>query len=380
MPHYSDGVEAQVGDLVKGKGYNVDHEIIGKVVNVRPGESCTLTVAHVGRTARVYSELGADATSPFAPVTAEVQYEFGDTKGFVKIALLMLALGLAWCGSLCAQTVPEVDTLEVLRRGDDVAVVGEGPRSGEDEALRDALAPPADDSDKWFITVITTRSCEPCERLKADFSKAPELLAFVEAPKDGKAWAHLNIYRAEDTTQHDRLKQYKIGGYPAIIVQPPINGAWGDPGTIVFQTHGYKSAKSLQADLRAALRRYAATQPKRADKLATMKAEGGAKQRNIDPPFPPESEPLPIEPFGQIPPDDSSNAGALIARLLAVLFGGSGNWAIFALILLNTGMYAWDWYRARLAEQGKTPLLSDAQKKQITEFLEGLLNRRNASP
>jgi hypothetical protein len=32
MPHYADGTEAKIGDVVKGKGYNTKHEIIGKVV------------------------------------------------------------------------------------------------------------------------------------------------------------------------------------------------------------------------------------------------------------------------------------------------------------------------------------------------------------
>lgn len=86
MPHYADGVEARIGDVVKGHGYNVKHEIIGKVVNVRPGESCTLSVAYVGESSQMRVLYGADPVAPFAPVTADAQIEHGDTKGFVKIA------------------------------------------------------------------------------------------------------------------------------------------------------------------------------------------------------------------------------------------------------------------------------------------------------
>lgn len=48
MPHYKDGTEATIGDVVRGKGYNVLHEIVGKVVGITPGSaSCNIQVAHV---------------------------------------------------------------------------------------------------------------------------------------------------------------------------------------------------------------------------------------------------------------------------------------------------------------------------------------------
>ncbi len=89
MPHYKDGTEAKIGDLVKGTGYNVKHEIIGKVVNVRPGESCTLSVAYVGAASRVYycwdGLKNPDPSVPFCECRAEPCIEFGDTKCFEKI-------------------------------------------------------------------------------------------------------------------------------------------------------------------------------------------------------------------------------------------------------------------------------------------------------
>lgn len=60
MPHYSDGTEAKIGDIVRGTGYNVKHEIIGKVVNVRPGESCTLSIAHVGAKTSVHATINPE--------------------------------------------------------------------------------------------------------------------------------------------------------------------------------------------------------------------------------------------------------------------------------------------------------------------------------
>jgi hypothetical protein len=52
MPHYSDGTEAKIGDLVVGSGYNVKRPngspatIAGTVVDITPGaNSCNIKVA-----------------------------------------------------------------------------------------------------------------------------------------------------------------------------------------------------------------------------------------------------------------------------------------------------------------------------------------------
>lgn len=86
MPHYRDGTPAKIGDVVKGRGYNVPHEIIGKVVNVREGDSCTLSVAYVGENCPLIAPLGTDPAMPHSGVRAQADIEYGDTKGFEKIA------------------------------------------------------------------------------------------------------------------------------------------------------------------------------------------------------------------------------------------------------------------------------------------------------
>lgn len=46
MPHYADGTPANVGDFVKGKPYNTDHEIVGTLVQITEGtDSCNCIVA-----------------------------------------------------------------------------------------------------------------------------------------------------------------------------------------------------------------------------------------------------------------------------------------------------------------------------------------------
>ena len=61
MPHYKDGTEAKLGDLVKGRGYNVDREIVGKVIQIAKAESCNLAIAHIGHGSQV---LFSDAKLP----------------------------------------------------------------------------------------------------------------------------------------------------------------------------------------------------------------------------------------------------------------------------------------------------------------------------
>lgn len=46
--HYANGRAAKIGDLVRGRGYNVKHEIIGKLIEAHPeASSCNCQVAHV---------------------------------------------------------------------------------------------------------------------------------------------------------------------------------------------------------------------------------------------------------------------------------------------------------------------------------------------
>jgi hypothetical protein len=62
--HYANGRAAKAGDLVRGKGYNVKHEIIGVLVYANPGSSaCNCQVAHVDLASNTLS-----ATTLFHPV------------------------------------------------------------------------------------------------------------------------------------------------------------------------------------------------------------------------------------------------------------------------------------------------------------------------
>jgi hypothetical protein len=52
--HYSNGRVAKAGDVVKGKGYNIKHEIVGLLIYANPGSAaCNCQVATVTKGSQV---------------------------------------------------------------------------------------------------------------------------------------------------------------------------------------------------------------------------------------------------------------------------------------------------------------------------------------
>ena len=98
MPHYKDGTEAKVGDVIRGKPYNTPREIVGVVLSVTPNtESCNCVVAfvetqdctneevqavqkHVGYSAFQFQHVG----DGFKKIVGKADH--GETKAFEKIA------------------------------------------------------------------------------------------------------------------------------------------------------------------------------------------------------------------------------------------------------------------------------------------------------
>lgn len=93
MPHYKDGTPAKYGDIVKGRGYNVKHEIVGKVVGLTLGtNTCNIQVAHVDAESRMVLPVWPDQeiANKFkhADMTPEVKasIEYGQCDAFEKIS------------------------------------------------------------------------------------------------------------------------------------------------------------------------------------------------------------------------------------------------------------------------------------------------------
>lgn len=99
MSHYRNGTKAELGDLVRGTGYNIKHEVHGIVVGLTPGQgSCDIHIA----TLRAAQPLGTQ-TMPH-PVLVE---EHGTCAQFTLIACSPLSPG---------RPVPPAPAVEDLAR------------------------------------------------------------------------------------------------------------------------------------------------------------------------------------------------------------------------------------------------------------------------
>lgn len=155
------------------------------------------------------------------------------------------------------EPLPDIVRDEIIRRGDVVENLGQVQTDSPQAYVFAALAPPPDDSHKWYISVITTENCPWCELLKKHFAEVEDLRAWVNVENQAESWAHYNVYRQEDRTQDWRWKNLRIRGYPTLILQPPRNREWGDPAAVVMQKTGYDgNARSLSAAMRKAIETY----------------------------------------------------------------------------------------------------------------------------
>ena len=169
---------------------------------------------------------------------------------FFCIAILFVS-----ATNLSAQVAPGVASGKVTEYADRDAQ--------ENDAIGDEYAPSADDSDKWYITLLTRNRCAHCERMRRDFAEDPNLKAFVDTADHKNSWANWNVCSMDDPTQASRFKppqsNLKIKGFPTLLVQPPSNGKYGPSQTIVFQKTGYDgNPRKLAQQLSEAINHHAA--------------------------------------------------------------------------------------------------------------------------
>jgi len=278
---------------------------------------------------------------------------------FFPMMLIMLVASVATALPL------EVDSGEVLRLGDMVQHV-DGKIHGDtaEDAAIEALKPPADDNDKWFISVITTRSCAGCIKLKQDWSSDPWLLALANPEDSKQSWSHYTVYDAADRSQSWRWKNIKIVSYPTILVQPPRNEKYGKSSTVVYQGTYGGDPRQLAADISNAIKQYVG-------KLNT-----GYTNQDVAPPWTPAPKEDRLLPFR---PND--NGGRLIPPLVpdevaievsfpwkAILTLLAGGFSIPAII----GIVIWLLYtiRAGRKEAEKPLLLNDDVFNRLIDILE----------
>lgn len=190
---------------------------------------------------------------------------------------LSLLVALLLCGDTFGQGVkipPEVDKEEIVRRGNMVQELGT-QQEGPNDLIADAIAPPEDDSHKWYITLVTIGdgTCKPCEAIKSDFIKTDELRAWANLTDPDKSWSHFQVRRYEDSdpekgSQRDWFKgvreKIKEGfdkvGAPCLVIQPPRNCEFGPNRMVVSMLFGYDGdAAKTSRKIRAAISTYVVT-------------------------------------------------------------------------------------------------------------------------
>lgn len=282
----------------------------------------------------------------------------------------------------------QVDVAEVLRRGDHVTRAGRGPMGNNDRTIGDAVGPPADDSHKWFVSIVVESGSKESEALLYDLKHSPDLRAWANAEEQKDSWSHVTVYVKGDESQDWRWKNLRITRYPAMILQPPAklmdekksdSWEWGDPSTVVWQWDGYDATQPERAKLRAdAIRKvllaYVGKVNANRDRLATNdRPSPGPKQAASKPsdntgapvfpqlPSTPGSNPVladPTQPSGpiQVP----TGSVGLVMSLIQQAIGSGGFW-IFVLVALKV----FELYAA------KTPTKSDDE---IAAFVRSIVS------
>lgn len=227
-----------------------------------------------------------------------------------RFITIVLGISLTFTSLMYAQdSITPEGVNEVIRRGNHIELI-DGTQGSD--LVGDAMAPPEDDSHKWFISVITSANCKYCELLKNDIINDKNLKAWINTSSPSKSFTHYNIYRIEDQTQSTwRFKNLKIKGVPTIVIQPPLNGEYGPNKTTVAQLTGYNGdAKALSDKIGQAITNYVKTLNQRKnvnsgnDEGYKSPAPEGFGQRQPRPEFlPPDPDKPNITPNDLIPPE-----------------------------------------------------------------------------
>lgn len=287
--------------------------------------------------------------------------------------------------------VPDEAREEIIRRGNLATHSLQSSVAGQAD---DVIGMPADDSHKWFVTMITSRGCSACERLKADWKASPHLQAWARPGDQAESWAHYNEFVHGDRTQDWRWEGIKIAAYPTILIQPPRSGQFGNPATLVWQFSGYSGdPEKLSAAMANAVRAYIAKQQYRQQKSGYVHTglqadtEGieqspGEGDIAIDPPFPltpvtptpaTPAWPFPTTPTTPTVPTVPTNptlpaAMTMLLQVLTGLLAGGGTTNLLLIALI--GVQLW---RAFRKATGQPLLLDDATFENLKRIVSDLV-------
>jgi glutaredoxin len=294
-------------------------------------------------------------------------------KAMFASCLLLCSSAMAYTGPMTEQQareslcngLPAAAQREVIRRGCHVEHVTGGYESTLTQAWADANKPPADDSHKWFITVFTTQGCDGCEALKKAFATDETLRAWVNTDNPKESAVHYKAIDVKDATQEWRASLVKLGvkQYPAILIQPPLNGKFGEASTCLPPIYGFTSAADTANKIRDACRGYIESYQKPSEVAAVIK--------NRKPPFVWPDTPaddLKKTILSDQPTENLTMFMGIETAISSLMttFSTPGGLQLLAAIALAV----WLPYRNHLRLIGKTPWLDDATYNQIVNLLQ----------
>lgn len=262
--------------------------------------------------------------------------------------MALIELVLAVASVYGQQTMPpigkDVDAREVVRRGDMIEHITPDMEDVDDTTytIAQIAATPDSDLDKWYLSVITQKGCQPCKQLLKDWESNQTLRAYAVPESAKDSWSHFTVYDYDDPLQSWRWKQsaknpnpIKISAFPTIIVQPPRSGKYGKPSTVVLKYVWEGSPEKLHTAINGAIKAYVAKLEQRRSIEATKDSEapligkGGFRAPETSADFakphgqqqfpPPLALPLDTQPIVPSPPEQTPAPArqGLISALLA---------------------------------------------------------------
>ncbi len=113
-------------------------------------------------------------------------------KTLFAVTVIVLTCALLTAAPPTSVDLPIDARHEITRRGDHVQELGT-IQAGPESVSAQALAPPEDDSDHWFITVVITKDtkyAKICDKLVGDFRTAQPLKPWVNVDEPMASWVH----------------------------------------------------------------------------------------------------------------------------------------------------------------------------------------------
>lgn len=150
--------------------------------------------------------------------------------------------------------LPNKTAMEIARRGNMVELTG----TIRSDLIASAFAPPEDDSDKWFVTLVTKPNDADSQSLKHAIEDSKEMAPWVNASDPLLSATHYQVrpYDLKGINKDwlaglTRLVEEK--GLPMVVLQPPRNGKFGQTKTIVKTIHGTCDGEYLAKKLRESI-------------------------------------------------------------------------------------------------------------------------------